>query len=155
MPPFDDYEISKGRTYMYLEKAPLYPFGYGLSYTEFEISNLQLNKKQIQKGENLEVSVEITNVGKRAGTEVIQLYVHDRVGNIRMPLKQLKKFERVSLEKNEKQTVCFTLTKEDLSHWNQNNEFVLDTGSFELIVGNSSADNRLKTIFEVLEPVDK
>lgn len=155
LPPFDDYEISKGRTYMYLEKAPLYPFGYGLSYTEFEISNLQLNKKQIQKGENLEVSVEITNVGKRAGTEVIQLYVHDRVGNIRMPLKQLKKFERVSLEKNEKQTVCFTLTKEDLSHWNQNNEFVLDTGSFELIVGNSSADNRLKTIFEVLEPVDK
>ena len=155
LPPFDDYEISKGRTYMYLEKAPLYPFGYGLSYTEFEISNLQLNKKQIQKGENLEVSVEIKNVGKRAGAEVIQLYVHDRAGNIRMPLKQLKKFERVSLEKNETQTVCFTLTKEDLSHWNQNNEFVLDTGSFELIVGNSSADNRLKTIFEVLGPVDK
>ena len=75
--------------------------------------------------------------------------------NTQMPLKQLKRFERVSLEKNEKKTIYFTLTREDLSHWNQNNEFVLNTGSFELIVGNSSADDRIKTKFEVLAQEDK
>lgn len=151
LPPFDDYEISKGRTYMYLKELPLYPFGYGLSYTEFEITNLQLNKKAIKRGEDLSVSVDIRNVGKRAGSEVVQLYVHDMTSNTVKPLKQLKRFERVSLEKNEKRTVDFVLTREDLSHWNANNEFVLSSGSFEIIVGNSSADNRQKAIFEVLE----
>ena len=155
LPPFDDYEISKGRTYMYLKQPPLYPFGYGLSYTEFEIANLQLSKSKIRKDENLEVSVDIKNIGKRAGAEVVQLYIHDMTSNTQMPLKQLKRFERVSLEKNEKKTIYFTLTREDLSHWNQNNEFVLNTGSFELIVGNSSADDRIKTKFEVLAQEDK
>lgn len=155
LPPFDDYEISKGRTYMYLKQLPLYPFGYGLSYTEFEISNLQLSKSKIRKDENLEVSVDIKNVGKRAGAEVVQLYIHDMTSNTQMPLKQLKRFERVSLKKNEKKTISFTLTRDDLSHWNQNNEFVLNTGSFELIVGNSSADDRIKTKFEVWALEDK
>ena len=140
---------------MYLKQPPLYPFGYGLSYTEFEIANLQLSKSKIRKDENLEVSVDIKNIGKRAGAEVVQLYIHDMTSNTQMPLKQLKRFERVSLEKNEKKTIYFTLTREDLSHWNQNNEFVLNTGSFELVVGNSSADDRIKTKFEILAQEDK
>lgn len=155
LPPFDDYEISKGRTYMYLKNRPLYPFGYGLSYTEFELTNLQLSKKQIQKGEELSVSVDISNVGKQSGSEVVQLYIHDLASRMAVPLKQLKKFERVSLDKNEKRTISFVLTKEDLSHWNEKNEFILSSGSYEIIVGNSSADDRLKAIFEVNGTIGK
>jgi len=151
LPPFNDYEISKGRTYMYMKERPLYPFGYGLSYTEFEITNLQLDKKQIRRDEDLHVSVDIRNIGETAGAEVVQLYVHDMASNIVTPLKQLKKFERVSLEENEKKTVHFVLTREDLSHWNTNNEFVLNSGPFEIIVGNSSADERQKAVFEVMK----
>ena len=154
LPPFDDYEISKGRTYMYLTKAPLYPFGYGLSYTDFEISNLQLSKDKIRKNETLEVSVDIRNIGKRAGAEVVQLYLHDKTTD-GAPIKQLKRFERVALEKDEKKTVHFTLTREDLSHWNRKNEFVLNPGAFELVVGNSSADNRVMGKFEVVEAAEK
>lgn len=155
LPPFDDYEISKGRTYMYLKNRPLYPFGYGLSYTEFELTNLQLSKKQIQRGEDLSVSVDISNVGKQSGSEVVQLYIHDLTSRMAAPLKQLKKFERVSLNKDEKRTITFVLTKEDLSHWNEKNEFVLSSGSYEIIVGNSSADDRLKAIFEVNGTIGK
>lgn len=155
LPPFDDYEISKGRTYMYLKDRPLYPFGYGLSYTEFELTNLQLSKKQIQRGEDLSVSVDIRNVGKQSGSEVVQLYIHDLASNMTVPLKQLKKFERISLNKDEKKTITFVLSKEDLSHWNEKNEFVLSAGSYEIIVGNSSVDDRLKAIFEVNGTIGK
>ena len=113
---------------------------------------MQIAKDKIQKNETLEVSVDVQNVGKRAGAEVVQLYVHDKTTtDVKMPIKQLKRFERVSLEKGEKKTVHFTLTREDLSHWNQKNEFVLNPGSFELIVGNSSADESAKAVFEVVE----
>ena len=152
LPPFNDYEISKGRTYMYLTKTPLYPFGYGLSYTNFEISNMQIAKNKIQKNETLEVSVDVQNVGKREGAEVVQLYIHDKTTtDVKMPNKQLKRFERVYLNKGEKKTVHFTLTREDLSHWNQKNEYVLNPGSFELIVGNSSVNESARADFEVVE----
>lgn len=149
LPPFDDYEIQKGRTYMYSEKTPLYPFGYGLSYTKFKISNLQLDKKKIQRNENLSVSVDVENVGKRNGTEVVQLYMRNMTSKDSTPFKQLKKFERVSLEKNEKKTIRFVLTKEDLSHWNQKCEFVLNPATFSLMVGNSSAGQQLEVTIEV------
>jgi beta-glucosidase len=150
LPPFNDYEVFNGRTYMYFEKTPLYPFGYGLSYSKFEYSGIRVNKDKIAAGDTVEISVNIKNTGKYNGDEVVQLYLHDLEASEKLPQKQLKAFKRVSLKTGETQTLTFKLGRDDLSFWNSDNEFILEPGLFSILIGASSGDIRQSVNFEVV-----
>jgi beta-glucosidase len=144
LPSFDDYDITKGRTYMYFGGDPLYPFGYGLSYTTFTYSNLQIGSGTINPTGSVTVSADVQNTGSRAGDEVLQLYVHDVTSSAQRPFKELKGFQRVSLQPNEKKTVTFTLLYDDLSFFDvYTKKFMVENGAFDLMVGSSSKDIRL------------
>jgi beta-glucosidase len=145
-----EYDISKGFTYMYFTGRALFPFGHGLSYTEFRYSNLQVSPKQIPANGQVTVSVEVENIGRRAGDEVVQLYVYDVQCSIKRPIKELRGFERVSLKPGEKQTVTFALKSEQLAFYDtKKHNFVVEPGVFDVLVGSSSEDNRCKGQFEV------
>ena len=94
---------------------PLYPFGYGLSYTSFEVDNLKLDKEELKKGETLTVTVDVANIGKVGGEEVVQLYIRDLVGSVTRPVKELKGFQKLYLKAGEKKSLTFVLTEEDLA----------------------------------------
>ncbi|MER8005799.1 glycoside hydrolase family 3 C-terminal domain-containing protein [Streptomyces sp. NPDC094149] len=134
LPSILDYDIIKsGRTYQYFTGRPLYPFGYGLSYTSFRYGGL----RQVKGG--WEVSV--TNTGSRAGDEVVQLYVHQRASRDEQPLKQLKAFQRVSLKPGETRTVRLKVRRSDLAHWDvTRSKWVVEKGTYDVLVGSSSAD---------------
>ena len=134
--------------YSDVEKTPLYPFGYGLSYTTFEYSNLKINKKTFSKGEKVEVSVDLKNTGKVTGKEVAQLYLQDEFASVVRPVKELKGFEMIELKAGETKTITFTLTDAELGFYNNQNEFVVEPGSFKVMVGGSS-DANLTTQFNV------
>ena len=151
LPAFDDYEVFNGRTYMYFEKKPLYAFGFGLSYTSFSYSNLQIDKPSIEVGDTISVSIDIQNTGKFDGDEVVQLYLQQRSASVKLPQKQLKAFKRISLIKGETETVNFALSRKDLSYWNDKNEFVLEPGEFNIQIGASSDDIRKEVKVNVTE----
>lgn len=135
--------------YLDVPNTPLYPFGYGLSYTEFRLHNLQLDKTQILPGGSVKVSVEAENTGKRAGDEVIQLYIHDVAASVTRPVKELKGFKRISLRPGEKQTVSFTLTPKELSFLDKNLKPTIEPGEIQVFVGNSS-EGGLQSSFEIV-----
>ena len=139
------YDIRKNHyTYMYYDKTPLYPFGYGLSYTTFQYNNLRLSSKTLKKGESVTIQADITNSGSRDGAEVIQLYAHCN-SNIERPKKQLVGFERVELAAGETKTVTFTLAHDQLSYFNETNQtFDVESGEVDIYVAASSADVRLQ-----------
>ncbi len=143
-----------GRGYDYTDMSgkPLFPFGYGLSYTKFEYSNLQITPKQIKPTGKVQISVDIQNVGDRKGDEVVQLYMHDVVASVTRPFKELKGFNRITLKPQEKKTVTFVLTQEQLSFLDQNMKSVVEPGTIEVMIGSSSEDIRLKSSFEVSKP---
>jgi beta-glucosidase len=124
--------------YLDVPNTPLYPFGYGLSYTKFQISDLRLSKTNIRPKENLLVSVSVQNVGKRSGDEVVQLYIRDVAGSVTRPVRELKGFRRVSLAAGEKRTVEFTLTPKELGALDSNMKFTVEPGEFRVFVGDSS-----------------
>jgi beta-glucosidase len=130
--------------------TPLFPFGYGLSYTQFRLSNLRLSAERIAPVGSLTVSVEVENTGKRAGDEVVQLYIRDLAASVTRPVKELKGFQRITLRGGEKRRVEFTLTPEHLGFWNRENRFVVEPGMFKVMVGNNSVD-LLEAGFEVVE----
>ncbi|MBA5629601.1 beta-glucosidase BglX [Moheibacter lacus] len=134
----------------YLDECntPLYEFGYGLSYTTFDISNLKLDKTTLNQGGSLKVTVQVKNTGNYDGAEVVQLYTRDMVGSISRPVKELKGFQKVFLKKGESKTVEFNLTTEDLKFYNAEMKFVAEPGEFEVFVGNSS-NAKLKSKFEL------
>lgn len=132
--------------YMDTKNEPLYPFGYGLSYSEFEYSNLKLDKNEITKDDTITVSVDVTNKGQFDGKETVQLYIKDKFASVTRPVKELKGFEKISLSAGETKTVTFTVTEEMLRFYNQKMEFASETGEFEIMVGKSSEDF-LKTCF--------
>lgn len=134
--------------YSDVEKTPLYPFGYGLSYTTFKYSNLKINKKSFPKGEKIEVSVDLKNTGKVTGKEVAQLYLQDEFASVVRPVKELKGFEMIELKAGETKTITFTLTDAELGFYNNQNEFVVEPGTFKIMVGGSS-DANLTTQFNV------
>lgn len=134
--------------YSDVEKTPLYPFGYGLSYTTFEYSNLKINKKSFAKGEKIEVSVDLKNTGKVTGKEIAQLYLQDEFASVVRPVKELKGFEMIELKAGETKTITFTLTDAELGFYNNQNEFVVEPGTFKIMVGGSS-DANLTTQFNV------
>jgi len=117
------------------KNEPLYPFGYGLSYTSFDYSDLKIDASD-QK--NIEVSVTVTNTGKIKGEEVVQLYIHDKVASITRPVKELKGFQKISLAPNNSKKVIFTLTDKELGFYNHNYEFVVEPGEFDIMVGTNS-----------------
>ena len=129
----------------------LYPFGYGLSYTTFEYSDLKVSPIQTGLLSNVDVSVRITNTGKREGDEVVQLYLNDEVSSVTTYTQVLRGFERISLKPGETKDVKFTLTPKDLGLWNRHNEFVVEPGFFEVRIGASSQDIKLKERFEIVE----
>ncbi|RPI26160.1 MAG: beta-glucosidase, partial [Acidobacteria bacterium] len=145
------YWVEKGwgRPYVDMNPLPLYPFGFGLSYTRFEYSNLRFDRARIPSGGEVEASVDIKNVGSRPGAEVVQLYLRDEVTSVSMPVHELKGFEKVVLQPGETKTVKFKLNPEHLSLFDRHLERVVEPGTFEVRIGASSADIRLKGKFEV------
>ncbi len=141
LPPMNDYEISKGRTYMYFEGDPLYPFGYGLSYTSFEYRNISV----ANSGEIIKVSVEIENTGKYRGDEVVQLYYRDVKSSVKRPIKQLVAFKRTSLDLGESKTIEFEVPISKLMFWDEEcHEWHFEKGKYEFMLGASSEDIRLE-----------
>lgn len=133
--------------------GPLYPFGYGLSYTTFEYSNLSLSAKSIRPAANIEVSLSVKNTGQRAGDEVVQMYVKDLVSSVTTYESVLRGFERVHLKPNETKTITFTLNPDDLEILDKNMNWTVEPGEFEIMVGSSSVDIKLKDTF-VVRPVN-
>lgn len=130
--------------------TPLYPFGYGLSYTQFKLSDLRLSESRIKPNGKLTVSVEIENTGKRDGDEVVQLYLRDVAASVTRPVRELKGFERVYLRAGEKRRVEFMLTPEHLGFYNREMKMVIEPGMFKVFVGNSS-EGGIEASFEVIE----
>jgi beta-glucosidase len=133
LPPFDDYRM-QGRTYRYFTGEPLYPFGYGLSYTRFAYDRLTVPRRA-KAGANLNVKVRVTNAGKVAGDEVVQLYVKDVQASVPVPLRALQGFKRVHLQPGQSQVVSFTLTPRQLSLIDNQFKRVVEPGEFEVTVG--------------------
>jgi len=125
--------------------SPLFPFGFGLSYTTFSYKNLIINKKRIKNEDVIKVTVDVTNSGKVEGKEIVQLYIQDLESSIERPTKELKRFEKVLLNPNETKTVVFELKKEDFAYYNDNvSSWIVETGLFNILVGSSSRDIRLQ-----------
>ena len=147
-PPSPDKWTSK---YLDVPSTPLFPFGHGLSYTRFEYDNLQISPKRIGPEGKVKISAEVKNVGDRKGDEVVQLYLRDVVASVTRPVKELKGFKKITLERGEKNTVNFTLSSEQLSFINRNLKRVVEPGMFKVMVGGSSEDIQLTGSFEVKE----
>jgi beta-glucosidase len=137
-------------SYIDLSEDPKFEFGYGLSYTTFKYSELQLSKKIMSKNEKIVVSLTVSNTGKYAGEEIVQLYLRDKVGSIARPLKELKDFKKIALKSGESKTISFTIDKEKLSFYNQQLQWVAEPGDFDLMIGASSEDIRLSDSFELV-----
>ena len=140
-----------GERYVDMPATPLYPFGYGLSYTQFEYSDLRIDPPESGPAGTVRVSVDVKNTGARAGSEVVQLYIRDVLGTVSTPVKQLRGFQRVSLQPGETKTVDFALGPEDLSLLNRDMHWVVEPGDFEIMVGSSSEDIRNKGVLHVKE----
>jgi beta-glucosidase len=141
LPPFDDYSM-QGRTYRYMREEPLYPFGFGLSYTCFEYSDLQLEKREVVAGESLNVSLMLHNRGNRDAAEVVQFYLSDLEASTIVPLHHLVGFERVFLNAGESHLVNFTVTPEMMSFYDDEGKLTLEPGEFRLEVGGCSPGKR-------------
>jgi beta-glucosidase len=150
LPPMMDYNIRDGRTYMYFKGRPLYPFGYGLSYTKFDYSDLQSSAPTLAKDGSLTVSVKVKNTGARAGEEVVQLYVKHLKSAWEHPAQELRGFKRVRFEPGEQKTIEIPLTAKSLAYWDPvQHAWTVERGQIEIRVGGSSADKRLKTTITV------
>ena len=137
--------------YIDLKNSPKFPFGYGLSYTKFNYSGLKLSSAKMKKKETIKVSFQLSNVGKVAGEEVVQLYLKDKFGSVVRPILELRNFQKVKLNAGESKTIEFTIDKEKLSFYNDKLEWIAEPGDFEVMIGASSADIKLKSNFELVD----
>jgi beta-glucosidase len=151
LPPFANYDIiNNARTYMYVEKPVLYPFGHGLSYTTFKYSNLRLSAEKIGRDGSIKIWCTVQNTGSYKGDEVVQVYVRDIKASVKVPIRQLKRFQRITLKPNESKTVSFHLPASELSFYDiKSNDFIVEPGEFEVQIGSSSEDIRLRKKFFV------
>ncbi len=140
LPIFYNHKPTARRGYLFDTTKPLYPFGYGLSYTTFSLSAPKLAQASIRADQPVKVSVDVANTGARAGDEVVQLYIHEQVASITQPVIQLKRFKRVHLEPGARTTVDFELKPEDLAFWNLQMKHVVEPGVFDIYAGPNSAD---------------
>ncbi|GGH04409.1 glycosyl hydrolase [Silvibacterium dinghuense] len=144
LPPMMDYNIRDGRTYMYFKGQPLYPFGYGLSYTSFRYSNLRLDKPFLRGGEEVTATVDVTNTGGRDGDEVVQLYISHQGSLVARAKEELKGFQRVHIPSGQTVSVPLTVKADDLAYWNEKkNQWTLERDRVDVRIGASSADIRL------------
>lgn len=143
--PNDKYKSK----YLDSPNEPLYPFGYGLSYTDFKYSNLILSSPKMKKGHTIDATVTVTNIGSRTGEETVQLYIRDLIGSVTRPVKQLKGFQKLVLAPGESRTVTFTIDDEMLSFWKHDMTFGIEDGDFKVMVGGSSSD-LLQTSFSLV-----
>ncbi|MGB0121883.1 MAG: glycoside hydrolase family 3 C-terminal domain-containing protein [Silvibacterium sp.] len=149
-PPMMDYNIRDGRTYMYFKGKPLYPFGYGLSYTSFRYSNIKASAPHLTKDGAITVNVDVTNTGNREGDAVVQLYVQHLKSKVERPREELEGFERVTLQPNETKTVQIPLKAAQLAYWDEKaRDFTVETEPVKLMIGDSSADIKLATTVPV------
>jgi beta-glucosidase len=146
LPSYYNYKPSARRGFLFDDVSPLYPFGFGLSYTSFVFKNLRLEKKKITTKGITRALVEVTNTGRRRGTEVVQMYIRDRVSSVTRPIKELKGFRKISLEPGETKTVALEITPESLAFYDINLKFTVEPGEFEIMVGHSSRDTDLQKI---------
>jgi beta-glucosidase len=145
VPPQNEYDVSKGYTYLYFKGLPLYPFGHGLSYTRFDYSHLRVSAKSIPSTGRVDVSFDIKNTGERGGSDVAQLYTHQQRSAVAQPIKSLRAFERVTLQPGEVRHLHFTLPASQLAFWDiHSKSFAVEPGMFNLMVGASSEDIRLR-----------
>jgi beta-glucosidase len=150
LPPFDDYRMA-GRTYRFFKGTPLYPFGFGLSYTTFGYQNLRTSTDSLRAADTLVVRVDVTNRGRRAGDEVPQLYVRHRGSRVERPNEDLRGFRRVTLKPGETRTVEFSLAASSLAYWNPDaHRWVVEEEPVEIGVGSSSADIKLRKAVHVI-----
>ncbi|MFL6727432.1 MAG: glycoside hydrolase family 3 N-terminal domain-containing protein [Sphingomicrobium sp.] len=146
LPIFYNYKPTARRGYLFDTTKPLYPFGYGLSYTSFDIGGPRFARSTIAVGEDAQVSVDVANTGPRAGDEIVQLYVRDDAASVTRPVIELKRFQRVTLQPGERRTVTFELTPDDLSLWNPQMKRVEEPGTFGISAGPNSADLKATTL---------
>jgi beta-xylosidase len=149
LPDYYNHKPSRNRTYIFASREPLFPFGHGLSYTSFKFENVHAEPATIPTGGTAKVTVDVTNTGDREGDEVPQLYIHQRVSLVTRPVLALKGFQRVHLKPGEKTTVTFTLTPFDLAIFNDAMQRVVEPGTFDIMVGSSSATTE-KTQLQVV-----
>ena len=141
LPSFENYSMV-GRTYRYMEKEPLFPFGFGLSYTKFGYSDLKLSATKIKKGESVTATFKITNTGKISGEEVAQLYIKDLNANFRVPIQSLKGIKKVSLKPGASQEISFLITPELMSSVDETGKSLVGKGNIQLTIGGASPGNR-------------
>lgn len=146
LPAFYNYKPSARRGYLFADVSPLFAFGFGLSYTTFAFRNLRLTKKRMKRNGATRVRVEVTNTGKRAGTETVQLYIRDRISSVTRPVKELKGFQKIWLEPGETRTVELAVTPESLAFYDADMKYTVEPGEFEIMVGNSSRDTDLQKV---------
>lgn len=150
VPPQNEYDVSKGFTYLYFKGVPLYPFGHGLSYTQFKYSNLKLSPPKAAATGRIEVSFDLQNAGSRAGSEVAQLYIHQVRSNVVQPIKSLRGFQRVMLEAGETKHITIALPVSQLSYYDvATHKFIVAPGTFKVMIGSSADDIRLRTDLEI------
>lgn len=146
LPVFYNHRPSARRGYLFDETTPLFPFGYGLSYTSFELGYLALDRATIGVGESTRLRVTVTNTGQLAGAQVVQLYIRDLVSSVTRPVRELKGFARVELAPGESREVALPITPDSLAFWNLDKKFVVEPGEFELLVGFDSQASQALTL---------
>lgn len=150
-PAMNDSDRFYRSAYIDLSIYPQYEFGYGLSYTNFEYSNLKLSSTKMKANEKITVSCSIRNTGKYAGEEIVQLYLRDKVASVVRPVKELKDFKKIMLRAGETKTIQFIINREELSFYDQKLNWIAEPGDFDLMIGASSSDIRLKASFELIK----
>jgi beta-glucosidase len=146
LPVFYNYKPSARRGYLFDDVSPLFAFGYGLSYTTFELRNARLTKKRITPKGATQVQVDVTNTGKRAGSEVVQLYIRDLVSSVTRPVKELKGFRKVHLEPGQSTAVTLDITPDSLAFYDIHMKHTVEPGDFEIMIGTSSRDQDLQKL---------
>jgi beta-glucosidase len=152
VPAFYNYKPSARRGYLFDDVSPLYPFGFGLSYTTFSLKNLRLEKSTIRTRGATRALVDVTNTGKRCGTEVVQLYIRDCVSSVTRPVKELKGFQKIALQPGETRTVALDIRPESLAFYDLRMCYTVEPGEFEIMVGNSSRDADLQKVTLTVTP---
>ncbi|RXM45798.1 glycoside hydrolase family 3 N-terminal domain-containing protein [Flavobacterium sp. YO64] len=150
-PAKDENQNNYVSAYIDLKNSPKFAFGHGLSYTKFEYSGLKLSSSKMKNNETIKVSFQLSNVGKVTGDEVVQLYLKDKFGSVVRPVLELRDFQKVKLNAGESKTIEFTIDKEKLSFYNDKLEWTAEPGDFEVMIGASSADIKLKSDFELVQ----
>jgi beta-glucosidase len=157
LPVYYNHKPSGGRShwkgnYVEMNTKPLFPFGYGLSYTSFDYADLQIDRQAALANEQVAISIAISNTGSRAGDEVVQLYIHQSHTSVTRPVQELKGFQRISLAAGEKRTVTFQLDLRQLGFYNQAMAYVVEPGTIEVMIGSSSQDIRARGSFTITGP---